>query len=123
MAKSAFEVVVFDLMKSIHVELPDEAIHFIVPEVFWQDDFLEFGCIFDHELQAARRPVNYLLVLFVLNQTPITETISKALKTKPATSLSYCCFVALSRVELTETSISIMLLLDFNYIFYHGIPN
>ena len=40
MPECAFEVVMFDLMEAIHVELPYEAIDFIVPEVPWQYDFL-----------------------------------------------------------------------------------
>lgn len=40
MPEGAFEVVMFDFMEAIHVELPYEAVHFIVPEVPGQHDFL-----------------------------------------------------------------------------------
>jgi len=40
MFESAFEVVVFDFVEAIHVELPDKAVNFIVPEVFGQNNFL-----------------------------------------------------------------------------------
>lgn len=50
MTECAFEVVVFDFMKAIHVELSHKAINFVVPEVFWQYDFLEFDYILDNEL-------------------------------------------------------------------------
>lgn len=50
MTERAFEVVVFDFVEAIHVELPHKAINFVVPEVFRQYDFLEFDYILDHEL-------------------------------------------------------------------------
>jgi len=102
MAEGAFEVVVFDFVEAVHVELADEAVHFVVPEVFGQDEFFHPGWVFDDELQAARGPVDYLLVLFVLHRRGVTETISKALKTNPATSLSSCCFAMLRLVELSK---------------------
>jgi hypothetical protein len=37
-------------MKAIHVELPDEAVDFVMSEVSRQDDLLEFVDILDDEL-------------------------------------------------------------------------
>lgn len=96
MSEGAFEVVMFYFVEAIHVELSHETVDFVMSEVSWQDNFFKFDHIFDHELETTGCPVNYLVVLFILNKRGFTETISKALKTNPATSLSYCCLVWLS---------------------------
>jgi hypothetical protein len=67
MSEGAFEVVVFDLMETIHVELPDEAVHFVVSEVAREDDFLEFFDVLYDEFESVRCPVDDLLILFNLN--------------------------------------------------------
>lgn len=79
MSKGAFEVVVFDFVKAVHVELSHKTVDFVMSEVSWQDDFFKFDDIFDYKLKATRCPVNYLVVLFILNKRGFTETISKAL--------------------------------------------
>jgi len=35
MSKGAFEVVMFDFVEAIHVELSNETVHFVMPEVSW----------------------------------------------------------------------------------------
>jgi hypothetical protein len=35
MLEGAFEIVMFNFMKAIHIELPDETIHFVVSEISW----------------------------------------------------------------------------------------
>ena len=67
MPKCAFEVVMFDFMKTIHVKLSDETIDFIVTEEAWEYNLLKFLCIFDDELKSIGRPVDNLLILFHLN--------------------------------------------------------
>ena len=74
MAEGAFEVVMFDLVEAVHVELPDEAVHFVVAEVPGQYDFLQLLDILDDELKAVARPVDNLLVLFHLNY--MTNTLN-----------------------------------------------
>lgn len=73
-AEGAFEVVMFDLVEAVHVELPDEAVHFVVAEVPGQYDFLQLLDILDDEFQAVARPVDNLLVLFHLNY--MTNTLN-----------------------------------------------
>ena len=48
--EGAFEVVVFHFVEAIHVQLPDETVHFFVSEVAREDDLFEFDDIFDDEL-------------------------------------------------------------------------
>ena len=74
-AEGAFEVVVFDLVEAVHVELPDEAVHFVVAEVAGQYDFLELLDVLDDEFQAVAGPVDDLLVLFHLNYMTNTRNI------------------------------------------------
>lgn len=74
MAEGAFEVVVFDFVEAVHVELPDEAVHFVVAEEPGQYDFLQLLDILDDEFQAVAGPVDNLLVLFHLNY--MTNTLN-----------------------------------------------
>lgn len=74
MAEGAFEVIVFDFVEAVHVELPDEAVHFVVAEVPGQYDFLQLLDILDDEFQAVAGPVDNLLVLFHLNY--MTNTLN-----------------------------------------------
>ncbi len=101
-AECGLEVVVFDFVEAIHVELSHERVDFVVPEVFGKHDLLEFDHVFDHELQAARSPVNYFVVLLVLAKLRSTDRISKALKMNPATSY-YPCFGWLNKFDPTDT--------------------
>ena len=74
MAEGAFEVVMFDLVEAVHVELPDEAVDFVVAEVAGEHDFLQLLDILDDELEAVAGPVDNLLVLFHLNY--MTNTLN-----------------------------------------------
>ena len=73
--EGALEVVVFHLVETIHVQLPNEAVHFLVAEVVGQDDFLELEDVLDDELGAAAGPVYDLLVLFDLHDSRHTPSI------------------------------------------------
>ncbi len=53
----AFEMVVFRFVKSVHVELSNKTVNFIVSEVSRQDNFLKFLNVFDCELCSVRLPV------------------------------------------------------------------
>lgn len=75
MSEGAFEGVVFDFMEAVHVELPDEAVHLVVSEVVREHDLFEFYDIPYDELEAVRRPVNYLLVVLHLHQLRFTPKI------------------------------------------------
>ena len=86
MFESTLEVVVFHFVETVHVELSNKAIDFLMSEVSGKDYLLELDNIFDNELKAIAGPVYYLLVLFDLNHKGCTPRISKVLKTKPATS-------------------------------------
>lgn len=79
MPEGTLEVVMFDLVETVHVELPHKTVDFVMSEVSWQHNFFEFDYVFDHELKTAGSPVDDLMVLFVLNRRGGTETISNAL--------------------------------------------
>lgn len=49
MTEHAFGKLISGLVKAIHVELSDEAIHFAVAEVAWQHHLLKLAYIFYHE--------------------------------------------------------------------------
>jgi hypothetical protein len=91
MSKGAFEVIVFHFMEAVHVELSYEAVHFFMAEVAGKHDFFEFNHIFDDEFETVAGPVHYLLVFLDLNGVSYTFSISKVLKTNPATSGSSGC--------------------------------
>lgn len=55
-------------MKAIHVELANEAIHFVVPKITWQDNLLELVDILDHELAARRGPETNFAKLIILTK-------------------------------------------------------
>ena len=89
MAKNAFDVIIAGFVETIHVELPDEAIHFGVPEVSRQHHLLQLADVLDHKLGARWRPVDNLGELVVLRGERGTPRISKVLAMKPATSAGY----------------------------------
>jgi len=62
-------------MKAIHIELPDEAVHLIVPKVTRQHYLLEFSHIPYHKLETGGRPVYYLGELVILNGYIVTRRI------------------------------------------------
>jgi hypothetical protein len=51
--EGALEGVVFDFVEAVHVELPDEAVHFVVPEVVRQHDFFKFYDVLYDELETV----------------------------------------------------------------------
>jgi hypothetical protein len=51
--EGALEGVVFDFVEAVHVELPDEAVHFVVPEVVRQHDFFKFYDVLNDELETV----------------------------------------------------------------------
>lgn len=61
MSEGTFEIVMFDLMKAIHVQLTDKTIHFIMTKVSGKYYLFEFGDIFDDKLSSIHRPINNLL--------------------------------------------------------------
>lgn len=73
MTENAFGVVLSGLVKTIHVELPHKAIHLIMPEVVWKDNFLELVHILNNEVFSRGAPMNDLRVLIILNK--ITSTL------------------------------------------------
>ena len=75
MPECTFEIIMFDLMKAIHVELPYKTIHLIMSEVFGEDKLLEFGDVLDDELAAIGCPVDDFLKLLDLNNIAVTFRI------------------------------------------------
>ena len=66
MAENVFAGVFATLVKPIHVELSDERVDVLVPEVFGEDVFLELIDLFDGELASVGHPMYDDFVLFVL---------------------------------------------------------
>jgi len=66
MPEGAFEIVMFNFVKPIHVQLSYKTIHLVMPEIFGQDELLKFGDVFDDELSAVGGPVNNFMELFDL---------------------------------------------------------
>lgn len=88
-AEDALAVIGAGLVEAVHVELPDERVHFVVAEVAGQYDLLELVDVLDHELRPIARPKNYLPELLLLPHSIGTCRISKVLAMKPATSVCY----------------------------------
>lgn len=84
MTKNAFGVIGSTFVKSVHVKLTDEGVHFGVTEVSWKDDALEFIDIFNDELRACWRPECYFGELLILNQMRFTLRMSNVLAMNPA---------------------------------------
>lgn len=55
-----------DLTKSVHVELPNEALDLLVPKVDGQDEILHFFLILDFDLKPVAGPTDHVLELRVL---------------------------------------------------------
>ncbi len=53
MAEGAFEGVVFNLVKAVHVELSYEAVHLVVAEVVGQYDLFKLDHVLDDELETV----------------------------------------------------------------------
>lgn len=75
MPECTFEIIMFDLMKAIHVELSYKTIHLIMSEVFGENKLLEFGDVLYDELAAVGCPVNDFLKLLDLNKRTVTFRI------------------------------------------------
>lgn len=88
MAKNAFRIIFSGLMETIHVELSNETVDFLVTEVSREDNFLKFVGILYHKIFAWRAPEYYLTKFLILNNKKNTLRISKVFPTKPATYTS-----------------------------------
>lgn len=75
MAEHALGVVSSALVEAVHVELADEGVHLVVPEVARQDDGLELVDVLDDELGAGWCPEGYLGELLVLDRRTLTFRI------------------------------------------------
>lgn len=67
MTKYTFGIVFPRFMKTIHVELPDKTIDFLMPEILWKHDFLEFVDILNNKILARRPPKYNFAVFLILN--------------------------------------------------------
>jgi hypothetical protein len=68
MAEDAFGEFIAGLVEAIHVELPDEAVHLVVPEEAGKHHLLKLAHILNHELPARSSPENYLPELIALHR-------------------------------------------------------
>jgi hypothetical protein len=75
MFEGAFEIVMFDFVEPIHVELSDKAIHFIVSKVTREHNLFKFNHIFDNELGPVWCPIYDLLIFLNLNIISFTSKI------------------------------------------------
>lgn len=94
MAENAFGIVFAGFVETIHVELPDEAVNFFMPEVFGQHNFLKLVDVLDDEILASSAPEYYFGVVLILNNKSDTFKISKVLATNPAISGSWPCDIS-----------------------------
>ena len=65
-AENVFAGVFATLVKAIHIELSDERVDIPVPEELGKNMVLEVVDLFDGKLAAVSHPMDYGLVLFVL---------------------------------------------------------
>ncbi len=75
MAKNTLRVIFSRFMKTIHVELTDEAIDFFVSKILGQDDFLEFVDILNYKFLTTGTPEYYFGVFLILNYKSYTFNI------------------------------------------------
>jgi len=87
-SECTFEMIMFDLVETIHIELSYKTVHFVVPEKSRQNQLLKLVNIADHELLARSAPVYNLIVLLHLHQLIFTVSSSKVFRMKPAISPS-----------------------------------
>lgn len=66
MMEGAFEIVLFGFVEAIHIELPDETVHFVVSEIFGENDLFKPLDVFDGKLCSIRRPINNFCVFRTL---------------------------------------------------------
>ena len=102
MLEGAFEVVMLDLVEAVHVELPHEAVHLVVPKVPGQHYLFKFRDVLYDELSAVASPVDDLLELLHLNSAHFTFRISKVLYIKTATSFYSAPFLQLDSAWLSK---------------------
>lgn len=86
MTKNTFWVIFSRLVESIHVQLSDEGVYFVMAEIFGQNNLLELIDVLDDEFSACGAPVNDSWELLILNKTTCTFRISKVFAINPATS-------------------------------------
>lgn len=75
MAKNTLRVIFSRFMKTIHVELTDEAIDFFVSKILGQDDFLEFVDVLNYKFLTTGTPKYYFRVFLILNYKSYTFNI------------------------------------------------
>ena len=68
MTEDTLSVICTGLMEAVHVQLPDEAVDFVVAEIARQDNLLELRNILDDELAARWSPKSNLVELIILNK-------------------------------------------------------
>ena len=66
MPKGALEVVMFDFVEAIHVELPHKTVHLFMPKVSRKHNLLKSNHILDYKLKSIRCPVYDLVELLIL---------------------------------------------------------
>ena len=80
-----FAGVLATLVEAVHVELPDERVDVSVSEVLGQDVVLEVVDLFDGKLPPVVHPVNYSLVVLVLQdvETLLDEVCHRCIRIIP----------------------------------------
>jgi len=86
MAEYTLGVISSAFVKTIHVELPNEGVHFAVTKVLREYYLLKLISIFDDEFRAVGSPIYDFGKLLVLNQNKTTLRISNVFAMNPATS-------------------------------------
>lgn len=68
MTENTFWVLFSSFVETVHVELTDEAVNFVVSEVFREHDLLKPADVFDNKLGSSWSPIDNLRKLLILNQ-------------------------------------------------------
>lgn len=75
MAKNTLSIIFARFMKTIHVELTDEAVDFFVAKILGQNNFLEFVDILNYKFLTTKSPEYYFGVFLILNYKSYTFNI------------------------------------------------
>ena len=75
MAENIFGGLFATLVETIHIELSDETVDIPMPEVLWQDSFLELFNVLDGKLFPISRPLDNPRIFVVLSKKDCTLMI------------------------------------------------
>lgn len=93
MTEHTFRVVLSGLVKAIHIQLPDEAVNFVVSEVFWKHYLLKLTDVFNDKLGSSWPPEDYFGKLLILNLMTLYVKNLEGFTDEPCHLTSLCLFL------------------------------